>query len=163
MAQQIQERHKEKEEFRVIRILSKDIEGKLSIYAGLTKIKGVSWSFSNAVCRKLGISRDRKIGSLTEEEIKKISDFIKNPDVPVFIMNRKYDYDSGINRHLIGTDLELRKDFDIKKLKKIKTYRGVRHAAGQPVRGQRTKSHFRAQKKSRKVIGVRKNPHAKQK
>jgi ribosomal protein S13 len=53
----------------------------------------------------------------------------------------------GTNKHIYGADLNLQVDFDIKRLKKIKAYKGVRHAAGQPVRGQRTKSHFRANKK----------------
>ena len=34
-------------------------------------------------------------------------------------------------------------EFDIKMMKMIKSYKGVRHAIGQPVRGQRTKAHFR--------------------
>ena len=47
---------------------------------------------------------------------------------------------------MTGTDLELQTEFDIKRMKKIKSYKGVRHSAGQPVRGQRTKSHFRKNK-----------------
>ncbi|MEK6883688.1 MAG: 30S ribosomal protein S13 [Nanoarchaeota archaeon] len=152
---------KEKEDLGLIRILSKDIEGRNNVYVGLTKIKGVSWSFANAVCRILKIDKNRKIGSLSEEEIKKISDFIKNPKIPVFLMNRKFDIGSGETKHSIGTDLELQKEFDIKRLKKIKSYRGVRHAAGQPVRGQKTRSHFR--EKNRKVVGVKKNINAKKK
>ena len=45
--------------------------------------------------------------------------------------------------HLISTDLKLRKEFDIKFMKKIKSYKGMRHASGLPVRGQRTRAHFR--------------------
>ena len=45
--------------------------------------------------------------------------------------------------HLTGADLTLSKELDIKRLKKIKSYRGIRHSIGQPVRGQRTRSHFR--------------------
>jgi small subunit ribosomal protein S13 len=41
----------------------------------------------------------------------------------------------------------LRKEFDIKRLKKIKAYRGVRHSAHLPVRGQRTKANFRKNRK----------------
>ena len=50
--------------------------------------------------------------------------------------------------------LELQKEFDIKRLKKIKSYRGLRHSTGQPVRGQRTKSHFRTNR--RKSSGINK-------
>ena len=68
-----QKQEKSKEEERIVRILSQDIEGKTSIYAGLAQIKGVSWSMSNAICHALKFDRYRKIGSLTDEEVKKIS------------------------------------------------------------------------------------------
>ncbi len=136
-----------KEEDRVIRILARDIEGKMKVYAGLTKIKGVSWSLSNAVCKVLKIDKNKKIGSLTDEEIKKISDFIKNPKVPEYIVNRRVDFTTGEDKHLSGSDLELQKEFDIKRLKKIKSYRGFRHMSGLPMRGQRTRSNFRPNKK----------------
>ena len=48
---------------RIIRIMQKDIEGGMKLYPGLTKIKGVSWSFSNALCNKLGIDKKRKMAS----------------------------------------------------------------------------------------------------
>ncbi len=132
---------------RIVRIMSRDIEGNASVYAGLTKIKGISWAFSNAICKKLHIDKNRKIGSLSEEDIKKISEFVKNPELPEYILNRRKDFESGEDNHLTGTVLELRKDFDIKRLKKIKSYRGVRHSAGLPLRGQRTKSNFRRERK----------------
>lgn len=144
----------EKREERLVRILSKDIEGKMKVYVGLTKIKGVSWTFSNAVCKSLKIDKNKTIGSLTEEEVRKISDFIKNPKIPAYLLNRRRDMDSGEEKHLTGSDLDLRKDFDIKKLKKIKSYRGLRHLAGQPTRGQRTKAHFRTNRK--KGSGIKK-------
>jgi len=137
----------EKREERLVRILSKDIEGKMKVYAGLTKIKGISWTFSNAVCRALNLDKNKTIGALSEEEIQKITEFIKNPKVPNHILNRRKDIETGNEKHLTGTDLDLRKDFDIKRLKKIKSYRGLRHTAGLPSRGQRTKAHFRANRK----------------
>lgn len=141
-------------EEKLLRILSTDIEGKMKVYVGLTKIKGISWSLSNAICKVLKIDKNRKIGSLSEEEIKKISDFVKNPEVPVYILNRRKDIEQGKDRHLIGTDLELQKDFDIKRLKKIKSYIGLRHSVGLPVRGQRTRGHFRRNRK--KSSGIKK-------
>ena len=139
---------------RIIRILSEDIEGRMTLYSGLAKIKGISWSFSNAICKKLKMDKRRKIGSLKDEEIKVIINFIKNPDVPEHILNRRRDFDTGENIHLTGTDLELRKEFDIKRLKKIKSYRGIRHSAGLPLRGQRTRSNFRRNRA--KGSGIRK-------
>ncbi|MBU3906885.1 MAG: 30S ribosomal protein S13 [Nanoarchaeota archaeon] len=147
-------REKQKmEEGKIIRILSKDISGDMKIYPGLTKIKGVSWAVSNAVCNVLKIDKKRKVVSLTEEEIKKISEFIKNPKLPYFIVNRRSDRETGGDLHFIGTDLELKRDFDIKRLKQIKSYKGIRHASGQPVRGQRTKAHFRTNR--RRGVGIK--------
>ncbi len=68
---------KEKREERLVRILSKDIEGRMKVYTGLTKIKGISWSFSNAVCNSLKIDKNKTIGNLTDEEIKKIESEIE--------------------------------------------------------------------------------------
>ena len=143
----------------LVRILSTDIPGSKNIYTGLTRIKGVSWGFSNAVCHILRIDKNRKISTLNAEEIKKISDFIKNPMLPEFMLNRRKDVETGKSSHLIGSDLELKKEFDIKRLKKIRSYRGWRHATGQPTRGQRTRSHFRTRGKGvRKAIGVMNKP-----
>lgn len=141
-------------EGKIIRLLSKDIEGKMKIYPGLTKVKGISWSLSNAICKKLKIDKNRRIGSLTKEEIAKISEFIKNPEVPKQIVNRRDDFETGKDKHLIGSDLELQNEFDIKKLKKIKSYRGYRHMSGLPSRGQKTKGHFR--KNRSKGVGIKK-------
>ena len=139
---------------KMVRIMSEDIEGAMKVYPALTKINGVSWSLANAVCSVLKLDKNRKVGSLTEDEIKKITEFIKNPQIPEFLFNRNRDRDSGKNLHLTGTNLELQTEFDIKRLKKIKSYKGIRHAAGLPVRGQRTKSHFR--KNKTRSMGIKK-------
>ena len=158
MAEQKQE--EKKYEGRIIRILSEDIEGNMKLYPGLTKIKGVSWSLSNAVCKVMKIDRDKKIGSLTADEISKISEFIKNPTgVPTFLLNKRHGFETGENKHVTGTNLELQTEFDIKRLKKIKSYRGIRHGAGLPTRGQRTKSHFR--KNRGKSVGIKKKAKVK--
>ena len=135
---------------KIIRILETDVSGGMQVYPALAKIKGVSWSFSNAICNVLKIDKKKKIGDITDKEIKEICEFIKNPKLPNFLLNRRKDLNTGENLHLVGSDLNLRKEFDIKRLKKIKSYRGLRHALGQPVRGQRTRSHFR----TNKSIGV---------
>lgn len=139
---------------RIVRILSKDIEGGANLYTGLTKIKGVSWAISNAMCKKLKIDKKRKIGSLTEEELKEITDFLKNPSIPEYMLNRRQDFETGKNLHLASSDLDLKKETDLKRLKKIKSYRGIRHAANLPLRGQRTKAHFR--KNKQKGVGIKK-------
>ncbi|MDP3992332.1 MAG: 30S ribosomal protein S13 [Candidatus Pacearchaeota archaeon] len=140
---QTEKSEQEMYEEKLVRIVSEDIEGGMKVYVGLTKVKGVSWGMANAICKVLGIDKNRKIGSLTPEEIKKITEFIKKPKVPSYLLNRRKDFETGHDMHLSGSDLELQKEFDIKRLKKIKSYRGIRHAAGLPTRGQRTRSHFR--------------------
>ncbi len=155
MEQTQEEKSQEKEyKERIVRILSKDIEGGMRVYAGLAKIKGISWAISNAICKALGIDKKRKIGSLTDEEVQKITEFAKNPQVPTHILNRRKDFETGEDKHLTGSDLELQKEFDIKRLKKIKSYRGFRHATGLPLRGQRTRSNFR--KNRSKGAGIKK-------
>jgi small subunit ribosomal protein S13 len=139
---------------KIIRVLSKDIEGNTSVYSGLTQIKGISWSFSNAICKSLDIKKGKKIGDLSQEEIKKLEEFVKNPKLPAYLLNRRNDLETGEDKHLQGTDLELRKDFDVKRLKQIKSYRGFRHMLGLPMRGQRTKSNFRRNRK--KGSGIKK-------
>ncbi|MFA5953727.1 MAG: 30S ribosomal protein S13 [Candidatus Pacearchaeota archaeon] len=150
----------QKHEERVVRVVSTDIEGKTSVYSGLTNIKGISWSISNAICNILKIDKRRKIGSLSPEEIKKISDVIKENKIPKFLINRRKDFETGEDSHLTGSDLELKKEFDIKRLKKIKSYKGLRHASNLPLRGQRTKAHFR--KNRRKGSGIKKKKEKKE-
>ncbi|MFC1685708.1 30S ribosomal protein S13 [Nanoarchaeota archaeon] len=137
----------------LVRIHSTDIPGNFSLYSGLVRIKGVSWAFANALCHILKLDRTRKISSLKEAEIEQIVKFLKNPKVPEWLMNRKRDRETGESKHLTLTDLDLTKEWDIRRMKKIKSYKGWRHALGQPVRGQRTKAHFR---EKGKAVGVKK-------
>ncbi len=149
-----QEIQKMKDEERIVRIMSKDIEGGMKVYPGLTKIKGISWAISNAICKSLGFERQKKIGSLRGDDVQKIIDFLKNPKIPVNLLNRRFDFEKGEDKHLTGNDLDLRKDFDIKRLKGIKSYRGLRHLSNLPVRGQRTKGNFR--KNRMRGVGIKK-------
>ena len=80
------------------------------------------------------------------EDLKKVEEVILNPskyNIPSWMFNRRKDFDTGNDKHILTTDLKLQKDNDIKRLRKIKAYRGIRHSLGQPVRGQRTRSNFR--------------------
>ena len=148
------QKFQDREEHEVlVRILGKDIKGSKDIYTGLTKIKGVSWSISNATCIKLGFEKNLKISELSKEKIAEIEKFLKNIDVPTYLKNRISDRDTGEDKHLTGIELDMRKEFDIKRLKKIKSYRGLRHSLKLPSRGQRTRSHFRGKGKA---VGVKK-------
>lgn len=142
-------------ERQIVRILNADITGEKQLYDALTKITGVGYSFSNAICNLLNISKTKKIGSLSDAELKKVEDIIKDPakyKLPVFLFNRRRDVDTGEDKHISGTNVSFLRDMDIKKMKKIKSYKGIRHALGLPVRGQSTKHHFR----EGKTVGVKK-------
>jgi small subunit ribosomal protein S13 len=138
---------------RIIRILQTDVPGNKSTYAGLTRIKGVSWAISNALCIKLKLDRNKKIEALSKDEIAKIEEGLKTADFPKYLLNRRNDLATGTDSHLLGNALELAKELDIKRLKKIRSWRGWRHALGQPTRGQSTKAHFRSNRK--KGVGLK--------
>lgn len=139
----------------IIRVAATDLEGHKPLKQALQKVKGISHSFSNAVCYATKIDKKKKAGDLTKQEVEKIEDAIKNPDkykIPSWILNREKDYETNQDKHLTNVELKLQKEFDVKRLRKIKSYRGLRHAVGLPVRGQRTRSNFR----KGKAIGVTK-------
>jgi len=140
----------------IIRIAGADIKGETQLFTSLQRIKGVSGTLANAVCRVHNLDRNRKVGTLTDSEIKKIEETLKNPTkfgIPSWMINRRRDPEAGEDRHLVGPDLTFTRQQDIKKMIKIKSYKGVRHMFGLPVRGQRTRSSFR---KGRTVGVVRK-------
>ncbi len=163
MAEQIQKIQKEKakpfeakkEYFSIVRIMQTDIPGEKNLLTGLTYLKGVSWSISNAICKILKLNPSKKISELSQDEIGKIVNFLQNSSqsLPYFLLNRRKDFETGKDYHLSGSELDMKKEFDIRRLKKIRSYRGLRHATGQPTRGQRTKSHFRTNKGKKKTGG----------
>jgi small subunit ribosomal protein S13 len=145
---------------RIIRILQTDVPGNKGVYAGLTRIKGVSWAISNALCIKLNLDKNRKIETLSKEEIQKIEGGLKEIDkkIPKFLLNRRKDFITGKNVHVLGQNLDLTEELDIKRLKKIKSWKGMRHSLGQPTRGQSTKSHFRVNRKRGVGVKVKAKP-----
>lgn len=140
------------------RVLKTDLDGSLPISRALLKIHGIGFAISNAICNSLKIDKNKKAGLLSEEEVKNIENFVKEgKELPTWMYNRRGDFETGESHHLVGPDLKLLQEFDIKRLKKIRAYKGMRHAIGQPVRGQRTRSHFR----HGRAIGVMKTKVAK--
>lgn len=135
----------------LVRIYGYDIPGSKNLYTGLTYIKGISWAISNAICHKLNFQKTKKISELSKEDIKKIEEFIESLNVPEHLKNRRADLETGKTEHYFSSDLDIKKEFDIKRLRSIKCYRGIRHALKLPVRGQRTRSHFRAKRMSMSV------------
>ena len=138
---------KKEEHITLVRVLGRDIRGDIKIGSALTNIRGISWAFSNAVCKILKLDKGKRVQDYSKEELGKIEAFIKNPEVPAFLKNRRHDFDDGEDKHVGGADLKLRTEFDIKRMRKIRSYKGSRHAVGLPVRGQRTRSNFRRNRK----------------
>jgi len=139
----------------IVRIVATDIDGNLNTLYGLAEIKGVGISFANAICRVLGIDPEMKIGFLTDEEISKIERVLKNPQeygIPSWMLNRRKDYETGKDLHLTGAELIYYVKQDIEREKRIRSWRGIRHALGMKVRGQRTRTTGR----TGVTVGVRK-------
>lgn len=140
----------------IVRVATTDLDGNKPILQAMRKIKGISHSLSNAVCHTTKIDKTKKTGNLTKEEIAKLEAVIKDPiknNLPTWILNRRADPETNENKHVVAADLKFQKEFDIKRLKKIKSYKGMRHAVGLPVRGQKTRSNFR--KNKGKAMGVK--------
>jgi small subunit ribosomal protein S13 len=139
----------------IVRVAGVDLKGEKKVYVSLQRIKGVGPSIANAVCRIGNINRNRKVGTLTDEEVKKIESILNSikSNVPKWMLNRRADPETGEDRHLIGSDLKFTHEQDIKKMIERRSYKGIRHALGLPVRGQRTRSSFR---KGKSVGVVRK-------
>ena len=131
-----------REQFRyVVRVAGTDLDGKLKLIYGLSSIKGVGVTTAHAILKKLGIDPDKRTGFLTDEEVQRIEDAFSDPlkhGLPLWILNRRNDYESGKDMHLIGSELIFKAKQDIEREKKIKSWRGIRHALGLKVRGQRT-------------------------
>ncbi len=139
----------------ILRVMGTDVAGTLKTIYAVTKVKGVSLSLANAILKKAGINPDLRVGFLTETEVNKIEEIIKEPakyNLPNWLFNRRKDAETGKNIHLIRADLVLRTKMDIDQAKEIRSWRGYRHAYGLKVRGQRTKTTGRAGKS----LGVKK-------
>jgi small subunit ribosomal protein S13 len=103
------------------------IPDKKAIWIGLTMVFGIGLPKSRTLLTKLNIPFEKKVRDLTEEEIKAISDEVKEM--------------------VVENDLRREVAASIKRLKEVKCYRGMRHNLGLPVRGQRTIRHAKTAKK----------------
>ncbi len=139
----------------IVRIMGTDVQGTLKTSYAVAEIRGVSSSLSNAVLKKAGVNPDLRVGFLTESDITKIEDVIRDPakySIPTWLFNRRKDTETGKDTHLLSADLALKNKTDIDGAKEIRSWRGYRHAYSLKVRGQRTKTTGRAGK----ALGVKK-------
>ena len=100
------------------------IEGLMSVY-------GVGFSLSKQICRSLGFQKSFELKRITDEQVFQIMQCVEDLEIPI-----KGELQRSIKQ-------------DIDDLATIKTFRGLRHRQGLPVRGQRTHTNARTQKKLR--------------
>ncbi|WP_027389352.1 30S ribosomal protein S13 [Chrysiogenes arsenatis] len=118
------------------RIAGVDIPKNKRVEIGLTYIYGVGRSTSRTLLQDLSIHFDTKVRDLSEDEVNSI---------------RK-----ALDSVKIEGDLRKEISLNIKRLKDLGCYRGLRHRAGLPVRGQNTKNNSRTRKGPKKLAGGRK-------
>ena len=125
------------------RKLRTQVDGNAKVEHGLTQIRGIGRRFSQAIVRVAGIDPNFRIGAIAEKDLNRIEEIIINPvenGVPNWMVNRPKDLRTGEDLHIIGNKLEITVRRDVDRMKKIKSYKGVRHHLRLKVRGQKTKS-----------------------
>jgi small subunit ribosomal protein S13 len=100
------------------------------LWVGLTHIYGVGRARAHSACEAAGISPNKRVKDLTENEVNAIR--------------------SQIAKFAVEGDLRREVSMNIKRLMDLGCYRGIRHRRGLPVRGQRTRTNARTRKGPRK-------------
>ncbi|KAH9582087.1 Ribosomal protein S13 [Trypanosoma melophagium] len=125
----------------IVRLLNTNVEGKRKVPFALRMVKGIGIRFAYMVCKKAGIDAERRAGTLTAEELEKVSEVIADPakfKIPSWFLNRQRDPKTNKMEHLTGSMVDTRLREDLERLRKNRVHRGVRHAYGLRVRGQHT-------------------------
>ena len=117
------------------RISGVDLPKKKRIEYGLTYILGIGLKSSRDILTKAGISFDKRVFELTEDDVATIRKVIQDG-------------------YAVEGDLRKQVAMDIKSLMDLGSYRGIRHRRGLPVRGQKTKTNARTRKGRRKTVGA---------
>lgn len=116
------------------RIAGVDLPKKKRIEYGLTYIYGVGLVTSRSILDAVGISYDKRVHELSEDEAAAIRNHIQD-------------------NVMVEGDLRRKVAMDIKSLMDLGSYRGLRHRKGLPVRGQKTKTNARTRKGKKKTVG----------
>ena len=118
------------------RIAGVDIPNDKRVVISLTYIYGSGASLAEKILADVNVSVDTRVKDLTEEELTKIR--------------------NEVSKYKLEGDLRREVSLNIKRLTEIGSYRGKRHRAGLPVRGQSTKTNARTRKGPRKTIANKK-------
>ena len=138
----------------IVRMIGTDIDGLKKLPTGLLKIKGINKHLADAIVKVAGFDIGMSVGNLTDAEVKKLEEVIKDPSrfgVPVWLLNQRKDLETGKDIHLTGPDLTLNIRTGIKTMIESRSWKGVRHSLGLKVRGQKTRTTGR----KGRVVGVR--------
>ncbi|MBA4695117.1 MAG: 30S ribosomal protein S13 [Candidatus Poseidoniales archaeon] len=129
----------------MLRMADTDIDGLKTLRTALTAVRGVGDRTAANICKITGFDPGMKAGHLdaTQQETLRLAIENYAQNVPLWMLNRQRDLESGDELHLSGQDLKLTHEDDISRLREIKCYRGIRHAGGHKVRGQRGRSNGR--------------------
>ena len=133
----------EQEYRHIVRILGNDILGDKTMLVGLTQIRGVGRSFSTAILDMVGMRPSSHVGHLTDEQVGSIEKILEDPEaanVPVWFLNRRRDAETGLDKHILNSDIEFTIRNDIERERISGSWRGYRHMYGLKVRGQRTRT-----------------------
>ena len=125
------------------RKLRSQVDGNALVEQGLTQIRGVGRRFAQAVVKICEINPRTRIGAVAEKDLNLIEEILLDPTshgIPEWMVNRKKDFRTGENLHFLGNRLDLQVKQDIDRMKRIRSYKGIRHRYGLKVRGQRTRS-----------------------
>jgi len=139
----------------IVRIKNTNLEGDKKVDHALTGIDGIGKNVAKAIIKDSEVDPNERIGKLSEDEIEEINQAIENFDskAPGWMVNRQKDYETGEDKHLLGSKVEVAERQDKDRMKKISSYKGVRHKRGQKVRGQKTRSTGRGGK----TVGVKRS------
>ncbi|MDP2666735.1 MAG: 30S ribosomal protein S13 [Candidatus Diapherotrites archaeon] len=147
----------------IVRIAGRDLNGNKPIYHALAEIKGIGTRMARILAyefeRVHHVSHLTKIGELPEDMDAHLEQIVLNPllhQVPLWAVNRRQAI-AGKDGHLVMNDLDFAIRNDLQTMKKLHSYKGVRHSLGLTVRGQRTKTSGRKRGAS---VGVDKKKEA---
>jgi small subunit ribosomal protein S13 len=116
------------------RISGVTIPSEKQIHVALTYVYGIGPKTSEEVLKAANVEGTVRVKNLTDAEISRIQDYI----------NEKYTVEGELQRIVSG---------NIKRLKDINSYRGMRHKASLPSRGQRTKTNARTRRGRKLTVG----------
>ena len=125
----------------IVRVMNTNVDGRRKVAFAFRMIKGIGVRFAHVCIRKAGVDVNRRAGTLSLEEIERISDVITDPlkyKIPAWFLNRQRDPKTGKTEHVTSNVVDIKIRDDLERMKKVRVHRGVRHLLGLRVRGQHT-------------------------